>query len=129
MKLKRPSRTGFCGLHNDTSIKKICIDFVRTLYYNLIMEFIYDEKKNQILFKTRGITFEQVIEVISEKGVLLDFEHPNKKDYSNQRLMVIDVNDYPHCIPYVMDGNKYVLKTIFKDRRFKYLLEANNEER
>ena len=91
------------------------------------MEFIYDEKKNQVLFETRGITFEQVIEIISEEGVLLDFQHPNSKDYPNQRLMVIAIDSYPHCIPYVMDENKFVLKTVFKDRRFKYLMEENND--
>ena len=91
------------------------------------MDFIYDEKKNQILFDTRGLTFEQAIEIISEEGVLLDFQHPNFEKFPNQRIMVISLNNYPHCIPYVMDGDKFVLKTIFKDRRFKYLLENNNE--
>jgi len=38
------------------------------------MDFIYDEKKNQILFDKRGLTFEQAIEIISEEGVLLDFQ-------------------------------------------------------
>ena len=91
------------------------------------MDFIYDEKKNQILFDTRGLTFEQAIEIISEEGVLLDFQHPNFEKFLNQRIMVISINNYPHCIPYVMDGEKFVLKTIFKDRRFKYLLEDNDE--
>jgi uncharacterized DUF497 family protein len=91
------------------------------------MDFIYDEKKNQTLFDTRGLTFEQAIEIISEEGVLLDFKHPNFEKFPNQRIMVISINNYPHCIPYVMDGKKIVLKTIFKDRRFKYLLEDNDE--
>ncbi len=91
------------------------------------MDFIYDEKKNQILFDTRGLTFEQAIEIISEEGVLLDFQHPNFEKFPNQRIMVISINNYPHCIPYIMDGEKFVLKTIFKDRRFKYLLEDNDE--
>ena len=90
------------------------------------MEFIYDEKKNQILFDQRGLTFELAIEIIAEKGVLLDFQHPNVEAYPNQRIMVISIDNYPHCIPYVMDGEKFVLKTIFKDRRFKYLLEETD---
>jgi len=90
------------------------------------MNFIYDEKKNQLLFEKRGLRFEQAIEIISREGVLLDFQHPNSEIYPNQRIMVIAINHYPHCIPYVMDGENFVLKTIFKDRRFKYLLEKNN---
>ena len=92
------------------------------------MDFTYDEEKNQILFETRGITFEQVIEIISEEGVLLDFQHPNTEDYPNQRLMVVAIDNYPHCIPYIIDGNKFVLKTVFKDRRFKYLMKENDEK-
>lgn len=91
------------------------------------MEFIYDEKKNQLLFEQRGLTFELAIEIIAEEGVLLDFQHPNVEEYPNQRMMVISIDNYPHCIPYVMDGEKFVLKTIFKDRRFKYLLEETDE--
>ena len=91
------------------------------------MEFIYDEKKNQILFDQRGLSFELAIEIIAEEGVLLDFQHPNVEKYPNQRIMVISIDNYPHCIPYVMDGEKFVLKTIFKDRRFKYLLEETDE--
>ena len=92
------------------------------------MEFIHDEKKNQILFEQRGLTFELAIEIIANEGVLLDFQHPNIEAYPNQRIMVISIDHYPHCIPYVMDGEKFVLKTIFKDRRFKYLLEVNDEK-
>ena len=91
------------------------------------MNFIYDEKKNKILFETRGLTFEQAIEIISQEGVLLDFKHPNSESYPNQRIMVISINHYPHCIPYIVDGENFVLKTIFKDRRFKYLMEDSNE--
>jgi len=73
------------------------------------------------------LTFEQAIEIISNEGVLLDFQHPNFEEYLNQRIMVISINNYSHCIPYVMDSEKFVLKTIFKDRRFKYLLKDNDE--
>ena len=93
------------------------------------MEFIYDEKKNKILFEQRGITFEQAIEIISNDGILLDFKHPKSKQYPNQRLMIIAIDNYPYCIPYVMDKNKIVLKTIFPDRRFKYLIEEKNDEK
>jgi uncharacterized DUF497 family protein len=87
------------------------------------MEFIFDEKKNRILFEQRGLTFEEAIEVIAEQGVMLDFKHPNSERYPNQRIMVIAIDNYPHCIPYLLDGEKIVLKTIFRDRRFKYLLK------
>ena len=52
-----------------------------------------------------------MIEIISSEGVLLDFQHANSKDYPNQRLMVVAIDDYPHCIPYVMDEEKFDVLT------------------
>jgi len=92
------------------------------------MEFIFDAMKNQKLFAQRGITFEEAIEIIAKDGILLDFKHPNAEEYPNQRVMIIAINDYPHSIPYMIDGDAIVLKTIFPDRRFKYLLENDNEK-
>ena len=81
------------------------------------MKFIYDEEKNKILFQQRGITFEQAIEIIANEGILLDFKHPQIKKYPNQRIMVIAIDDYPYCIPYIMSDKEIVLKTIYPDRR------------
>ena len=90
------------------------------------MEFVFDQEKNLKLFEQRGITFEQAIEIIADGGVLLDFKHPNADQYPSQRIMVINIDNYPYCIPYIMDDEKIVLKTIFPDRRFKHLLEGND---
>jgi len=91
------------------------------------MKFVYDKEKDKKLQEQRDISFEQVIECIAEGEILLDFEHPNKSKYKNQRIMVLKINNYPYCIPYIMDKEKIVLKTIYPDRRFKYLLEDKNE--
>ena len=92
------------------------------------MEFIFDQEKNQKLLQQRGISFEQIIESIAEGNILLDFQHPNREKYPNQRMMIVAIEGYPYCIPYVMDTDKVVLKTIFPDRRFKYLLEDYIDE-
>ena len=82
------------------------------------MEFDFDKQKNDIIFKERGVSFYQVIEVISEKGILLNIEHPNKDKYPDQKMFVIEINNYTYCVPYVINGNKYFLKTIFPNRNF-----------
>jgi len=69
------------------------------------MKFIFDEEKNKKLFKQRGVTFEQAIEVIANGEILLDFKHPKVKQYPNQRIMVIPIENYPYCIPYIMNLN------------------------
>jgi len=91
------------------------------------MEFVFDEEKNKKLFKQRGVTFEQAIEIIANDGILLDFKHPQTEKYPNQRIMVISIENYPYCIPYIMSDTEIVLKTIYPDRRFKKLLEKPNE--
>ena len=92
------------------------------------MSFIYDEEKNQKLYKLRGVTFENVIEAISNDMILYDVSHPNREKYPNQRLMIVNINSYPYAVPYLIDGDNFVLKTIYPDRRYKRLLEKNNEE-
>ncbi len=83
------------------------------------MKIVFDETKNNKLKKERGVDFETVIEKMTEGKIILDFKHPNDKKYLNQRIMVIDINGYPYCVPYLKTKDEIVLKTIFPDRRFK----------
>jgi uncharacterized DUF497 family protein len=92
------------------------------------MKFDFDKNKNDIIFRERGVSFYQVIEIIAEKGILLNIEHPNKEKYPNQRMFVIEINSYTYCVPYVIDGNRYFLKTIFPNRDFLYLLKEDKNE-
>ena len=87
------------------------------------MEFSFDTTKNDLLRRKRGVTFPMVIEAIAERGVLLDFAHPNQQKYPSQRVLVVDLEGYAYCVPYVADGDTWFLKTIYPSRRFKYLLE------
>jgi len=92
------------------------------------MEFAFDEDKNELLFQLRGVTFAMVIEAIAEKGVLLNFDHPNQEKYPKQRVLVVEVNGYAYCVPYVIQGDTWFLKTIYPSRRFKYLIEGDTDE-
>ncbi len=95
------------------------------------MEFDFSIEKNEILFEKRGVTFYQIIESIAEKGILLNVYHPNKSKYPNQQMFVVDLDNYTYCVPYIQEGNKYFLKTIYPNRKFLYLLgqkENKNEK-
>jgi hypothetical protein len=65
-----------------------------------------------------------VIESIAEKGILLNFDHPNHQKYPNQKVLVVDLDGYAYCVPYVIDGTTWFLKTIYPSGRFKYLVEG-----
>ncbi|MCH7733226.1 MAG: hypothetical protein IIB44_12090 [Candidatus Marinimicrobia bacterium] len=73
------------------------------------MEFEFNEEKNDELFYERGVTFYNVIDSINEKGILLNFDHPNKEKYPDQKILVVDIDGYSYCVPYVIRGNKYFL--------------------
>ncbi len=92
------------------------------------MEFEFSKEKNYQLFQERGVTFNNVIESINEKGILLNIEHPNKEKYPNQKILVVDIDGYAYCVPYAIKSDKYFLKTIFPSRKFKYLIEGNRNE-
>lgn len=79
--------------------------------------FDWDETKNKILIKERGISFEDVKTSIEAGRVLDDFEHPNKKRYPNQRFLVVEIEMYAYYVPYVEDEEKLFFKTIFPSRK------------
>jgi len=116
------------GHRNIRNAKTLPIDNVRTMEYYAIMNFNFNAEKNELLFKTRGITFNQVIEAIEQGAVLLDFSHPNQKKYPNQMVMVIRMNDYTYCVPYVIDGEEFFLKTVFPNRNFSYLIDEEGKD-
>jgi uncharacterized DUF497 family protein len=92
------------------------------------MQFAFDPEKNELLRQERGITFPMIIEAIAEKGVLLNIENPNRDKYPNQKVLVVELDGYAYCVPYVINGDIWFLKTIYPSRQFKYLLEEQDNE-
>ena len=71
-----------------------------------------------------------MIEAISRRGVLLNFDNPNKEKYPNQKILVVNVNDYAYCVPYVMQENDtWFLKTIYPSRKFNTLIGGKQNEK
>ena len=88
------------------------------------MTFDFDNEKNEVLYRKRGVTFHMVIAAIADNGILLDFDHPNQQKYPKQKVLVVEIEGYTYCVPYVVKGSTWFLKTIYPSRRFKYLLEG-----
>ena len=100
------------------------IDKGRTLCVHCLVDFRFADEKNRRLAETRGVTFEDVIEAIAEYGVLAEYQHPNQQKYPGQRVMVVRIGNYPHCVPFSVDGETICLKTVYPGRRFRYLIEG-----
>ena len=89
------------------------------------MNFDFNEEKNQLLLRERGISFQDVIAAVLAKGVLADFPHPNTERYPTQRIFVVELQNYTYCVPYIADESTIFLKTIFPSRKFMHLLEGD----
>jgi len=77
----------------------------------------WNDGKNELLKRERGISFEQV-EVAIESGNLIDrVRHPNQERYPNQKVFLILIEDYVYSVPYIEDEEKIFLKTIIPNRK------------
>ena len=79
--------------------------------------FKWNTEKNEVLAKDRGITFEEIVETIESGANVIEVDHPNKKKYPNQRILIVDVSGYAYMVPYVQDGTECFLKTIIPSRK------------
>jgi uncharacterized DUF497 family protein len=79
--------------------------------------FDWDFRKNELLIQERGISFEEVLIAI-EGGYLLDIiEHQNKTKYPNQKVFIVQIEEYAYLVPFVEDKEKVFLKTIIPSRK------------
>jgi uncharacterized DUF497 family protein len=83
----------------------------------------WNSDKNQELILNRNISFEEAVFYIENGGLLDDIAHPNKSDYSHQRIFILRIRGYVYLVPYVDTEKEVFLKTIIPSRKFtqKYL--------
>jgi uncharacterized DUF497 family protein len=79
--------------------------------------FRWNTEKNEILAQERGITFEEIVQRIESGAKVIEKDHPNKKKYPNQKILIVDVDGYAYLVPCVIEKNDYFLKTIIPSRK------------
>lgn len=87
--------------------------------------FDWGVKKSEKLRQERGIGFEEVLVAIDEDGIIDIIEHPNKKKYPNQKVLIVNIDQYAYLVPFVEDREKIFLKTIIPSRKAtkKYIIK------
>ena len=80
-------------------------------YYN------WDNEKNEKLKKQRGISFEEVVFHIETGDLLEVVKHPNVEKYKNQKMFIVNINNYAYLIPFVEEEKEIFLKTIIPSRK------------
>ena len=81
-------------------------------------KYIYDEQKNQKLKTERGVCFDDVIDAISDGKILEIVPHHNKGEYPNQKILIVEINQYVYLVPYLEEEDLLILKTVFPSRKF-----------
>ena len=79
--------------------------------------FRWDNEKNELLKKNRGVCFEQVVILMEREDVLETIQHPNQNKYPGQKIATIRIGDYAYLVPYVQESDEIFLKTIIPSRK------------
>ena len=77
----------------------------------------WNEEKSARLKASRGVSFEDVVLAVESGGLLDVLEHPNPKQYPNQKVLVVAVRDYVYLVPHVEEAEYVFLKTIIPSRK------------
>jgi len=79
------------------------------------MKFIWKKKKNDYLKKNRGISFEEIVDLLLNGKYIDILFNPN---YEKQEIFILEIDNYIWCVPFSeIDVGTLELKTAFKSRR------------
>ena len=68
------------------------------------MNFRWDKNKNRELAARGHPSFEEAVEALASNPLMFDDRNPG---HSGQRIFVVEINGYPHVIPYEVRGEVY----------------------
>ncbi len=75
----------------------------------------WNSGKNEILKRERGLSFEEIAYLIVSGQVIGIEENPG---YPDQRMYVLEIDNYAIIVPYVENDDEIFLKTAFPSRKF-----------
>ena len=75
----------------------------------------WDPEKNKQLKQSRGISFEEIA-ILLESDKILGIEvNPGR---SNQKIYILDIDNYAVVVPFVETVDEIFLKTAFPSRKY-----------
>lgn len=87
----------------------------------------WNNEKNKLLKKERGVTFEDVIYYIEKGNLLAIIMHPDINRYPDQKIYIINIENYVYLVPFVETDDTVFMKTIIPSRKAaKKYLEVEN---
>jgi uncharacterized DUF497 family protein len=77
----------------------------------------WNDEKNELLKKLRGVSFEQVVLAIVSGDLVDRIRHPNPEKYPNQRVFLVKIEGYIYSVPYFEHDEKIFLRTIIPNNK------------
>ena len=75
----------------------------------------WNPEKNELLKCKRGLSFEEIAYLIESGQILGIEENPG---HSNQKIYIIEVDQYAVVVPFVETEEEIFLKTAFPSRKY-----------
>jgi uncharacterized DUF497 family protein len=82
-----------------------------------VNHYAWNLEKNEELIKERSISFERIIQHIENERILDIIKHPNTSKYPNQRMFILEIDNYAYLVPFVENNSEIFLKTIIPSRK------------
>ena len=83
--------------------------------------------KNELLKKTRNLSFERIEAALNNGQFVSDLKHPKHED---QRILIVNLEGYAYVIPYRETEIEIHWITIFPSRKYtKQFLKGSHEEK
>jgi hypothetical protein len=75
----------------------------------------WSPEKNELLKTEREISFEEIALLIEAGNILGIEENPG---YPNQKIYILEIDNYAYIVPFVESENEIFLKTAFPSRKY-----------
>ena len=89
--------------------------------------YLYVSDHGRMMIENRKISFERIVSHIEKHGYLDLLNHPNTKKYPNQKMFILNIEDYAYLVPFIESEEALFLKTIIPSRKAtkKYIEEKS----
>jgi len=77
----------------------------------------WNEEKNILLIKVRGVSFEDIEEAILNDRLHRIEIHPDQEKYPNQKKLFVEIVNYIYVVPFVENDDEIFFKTIYPSRK------------
>ncbi len=87
----------------------------------------FDNDKSTLLKETRGMSFEDLLDLVYKGNVVDNIEHNSPKKHPNQNILIIKTSSHLYAMPYVIDDKKKMifLKTAYPSHDLTKKYEKN----